>query len=89
MVRAGSGGSRKEMSMSSITDTLTGRAHRVCRMYRVTSDPDARLAVTEDRRVWIGYPKISSRWSHIASLGDRMSGETMTAENARCAANMW
>lgn len=75
--------------MSTITDTLTRRAHRVCRVYRIESDRDARLAVTEDRRVWLGYPHAGGRWSHVASLGDRMSGEAMTAENAKRAANMW
>lgn len=74
-----------------ITDTTTGARLRVCRVYRTSeerNDRFARLAVTEDRRVWLGYPEIHERWSHAGTLGDHLNDTTMSATNARRAANM-
>lgn len=76
-------GTKMETALANIQ---TGATHKICRTYK-TSDGLGRLRVTDDRRVWLDYTDGIGMMTWVGTLGDRGSGTTMTAKNARRAAN--
>lgn len=68
-----------------ITDTTTGESLRVSRTYR-TTDGEALLHVTADRRVWLDCTGSSTR-GNTSHVGTIAPDEPITRTAARKAAN--